>query len=134
MSVPARIAKGGWPSPRDPRGCAVLFANNELTVYSTPLEALPGSFRVHIDLGDVDEQAQLAAHLAERGLALDDVWAVASKAVPRRKGNRIYLHGRGTSGAPLVIVLNQVGSGWRPRTGWQMDRRERKWWRARGGV
>jgi hypothetical protein len=87
-----------------------------------------------LDLGSVEDQGHLEEHLAERGLTLHDVWSVAAGALPRRKGDRILLFGRGSGGTPLVVVVVQIGTRWRPKTAWQMDDVERRWWRAHGGT
>lgn len=41
--------------------------------------------RWEIDLGSMDTQEALESHLAERGIAVDDIWAVAADGVPRRR-------------------------------------------------
>lgn len=89
--------------------------------------------RWEIDLGGLDTQEALESHLAERGISVDDIWSVAADGVPRRKGDRIYLFGRATDGEPIVAVLAPAKEGWRPRTAWVMDDRERRWWRKHGG-
>jgi hypothetical protein len=92
-----------------------------------------GRMRWSLDLGGLDQQDAVAAHLGRRGISLEDVFAVAGDCVPRRKGNRILLFGRATDGTPLVVLVARSEGGWRPRTAWVMDERERRWWRARGG-
>lgn len=89
--------------------------------------------RWEIDLGDRDAQEALESHLAERGISRDDIWSATSDGVPRRKGDRIYLFGRATDGAPIAVVLAPVRERWRPRTAWVMNDRERRWWREHGG-
>lgn len=88
--------------------------------------------RIRVDLGDDEDQERLETHLGERGVTLADVIAVARDAVPRRKGRRLYAYGRGDSQL-LVVVLSKTRAGWRPRTAWQMDDVERRWWRKHGG-
>lgn len=41
-----------------------------------------------LDLGSELDMERLEAHLAERGLTLEDVLTVAEWAVPRKKGDR----------------------------------------------
>jgi hypothetical protein len=89
--------------------------------------------RLELDLGGEEEIDELAAHLAARGLGVDDVLAVADWCVPRRKGNRLYAYGRGSGGTPIVVVLGRRGTAWRARTAWPMDEIERRWWRRQGG-
>lgn len=86
-----------------------------------------------LDLGDADDQGWLEDHLAERGLSIEDVIAAVSYLVPRRKGNRLYGYGRGLGGRPIVVVFSAGSGGWRPRTAWQMDDVEDRWWRRHGG-
>lgn len=86
-----------------------------------------------LDLGTDEEIDELDAHLAEHGLSVDDVIAAAEWIVPSRKGTRLYAYGRGHGGRPIVVVLSARGSGWRPRTAWQMDEVEQRWWRRHGG-
>ena len=89
--------------------------------------------RLELDLGDDDAMDSLEAHLAERGLGLDDVLVAVADVVPRRKGDRLYAYGRGVGGRPLVIVFQRRASAWRPRTAWPMDEVELHWWRRHGG-
>lgn len=89
--------------------------------------------RIDLDLGDDDDVAALDAHLAERGLGIEDLLAAADGILPRRKGDRLYAYGRGAGGRPIVIVLQRRGSAWRPRTAWPMDDVEQRWWRRQGG-
>jgi hypothetical protein len=89
--------------------------------------------RWEVDFGDEDDQRHLAEHLAERGLWVGDVEAVAAEAIGRRKGDRMFLFGRGEDGLPVVVVAARASSGWRPVTAWPMSLAERRWWRARGG-
>lgn len=89
--------------------------------------------RWEVDFGNDEEQQQLAEHLAERGLWMADMQFVAENAVGRRKGDRMFLFGRGEGGLPLVMVATRVGNAWRPLTAWAMSLGERRWWRARGG-
>jgi hypothetical protein len=44
---------------------------------------------IRLDLGDGEDIEALSAHLAERGLGIDDILAAADAVVPRRKGNRL---------------------------------------------
>lgn len=89
--------------------------------------------RIRIDLGDDGDQAHLEAHLAQRGLGISDVLAVAEAAVARRKGRRVYAYGRGDGSQLVVVVLRITGIGLRPMTAWEMDDVERRWWRRHGG-
>lgn len=59
--------------------------------------------------------------------------AVAREAIARRKGTRLYAYGRGDGSQPMVVVLSETRAGWRPRTAWEMDEVERRWWRKQGG-
>lgn len=86
-----------------------------------------------LDLGSELDMERLEAHLAERGLTLEDVLTVAEWAVPRKKGDRMYAYGRGLGGRLVVVVLAERGGSWRPRTAWQMDATEERWWRKQGG-
>lgn len=86
-----------------------------------------------LDLGTEDDQERLSAHLGIRGLTIGDVLAVAEEPVGRRKGDRIYLYGRGVGARPLVVVLVRASAGWRPKTAWPMNAHERRWWLAHGG-
>jgi hypothetical protein len=89
--------------------------------------------RLDLDLGDDDEVDALDAHLAERGLGVEDILTVAEVAVARRKGGRLYAYGRGLGGRPVVVVMIRRGPAWRPRTAWSMDGVELRWWRRHGG-
>ena len=89
--------------------------------------------RLKLDLGDDDHVEALEAHLAERGLGVDDILAAAAGIVPRRKRDRLYAYGRGSGGRPIVIVLQRHGNAWRPRTAWPMNDVELRWWRRHGG-
>lgn len=89
--------------------------------------------RIQLDLGDDEDQERLEIHLGNRGVTLADVVAVARAAVPRRKGRRLFAYGRGDGSQLLVVVLGKTGAGWRPRTAWEMDDVERRWWRKQGG-
>jgi hypothetical protein len=89
--------------------------------------------RLDLDLGDDDEIDTLDAHLAERGLGIEDILAASGEVVPRRKGDRLYAYGRGVGGRPIVIVMQRRGSAWHPRTAWPMDEVELRWWRRNGG-
>ena len=86
-----------------------------------------------LDLGTEEDIEWLGAHVAERGLTIEDVVAVAEFLVPRRKGSRLYGYGRGVGGQPIVVVFEAGRNGWRPRTAWQMDEVETRWWRKHGG-
>lgn len=86
-----------------------------------------------LDLGNVDDEERLEAHLMERGLTIEDVIAAAELIVPRRKGSRLYGYGRSAGGQPIVVVFAAVSNGWRPRTAWPMDEVEVRWWRKHGG-
>jgi hypothetical protein len=86
-----------------------------------------------LDLGDEEDLEYLDAHLAERGLRVGDLVAAAEWIVPRRKGTRLYAYGRGIGGRPIVMVLSQYGSRWKPRTAWPMSDTEQRWWRKQGG-
>jgi hypothetical protein len=48
-------------------------------------------------------------------------------------GRRLYAYGRGDGSQLLVVVLSKTRAGWRPRTAWEMDDVERRWWRKHGG-
>lgn len=89
--------------------------------------------RIRVDLGDDEDQERMEIHLARRGLGLPDVLAVVWDAVARRKGSRLYAYGRGDGSQPVVVVLSKTRAGWRPRTAWEMDEVERRWWRKQGG-
>ena len=89
--------------------------------------------RLLLDLGDDQDIEALDAHLAERSLGIDDLFAAANWVVPRRKGDRLYAYGRGAGGRPIVIVLQRRAAAWRPRTAWPMDDVELRWWRRHGG-
>lgn len=89
--------------------------------------------RLDLDLGDDDDIDALDAHLAERGLGINDLLAAVDEVVPRRKGDRLYAYGRGLGGKPIVAVMQRRGSAWRPRTAWPMDEVEERWWRRHGG-
>ena len=89
--------------------------------------------RLLLDLGTESDIDALDAHLAERGLSVEDVLAAAEGIVPRRKGDRLYAYGRGLGERPIVVVMARSGSGWRPRTAWPMDDTEERWWRRHGG-
>lgn len=89
--------------------------------------------RIQVDLGDDEDQERLETHLGRRGLGLPDVLAIAGDAVARRKGRRLYAYGRGDGSQLIVVVLARTRAGWRPRTAWQIDEVERRWWRAQGG-
>ena len=49
--------------------------------------------RLLLDLGIESDIDALDAHLAERGLSVEDVLAAAERIVPRRKGDRLYACG-----------------------------------------
>ena len=89
--------------------------------------------RIRVDFGDDEDQERVEIHLARRGLGLVDVLAVAEDAVARRKGSRLYAYGRGDGSQPMVVVLSKTRAGWKPRTAWEMDDVERRWWRKQGG-
>jgi hypothetical protein len=86
-----------------------------------------------LDLGDEDDQEWLDDHLNERGLSIEDVVLAATASVLRRKGDRLYGYGRGVGDRPIVVVFSRSQHGWRPRTAWQMDQMEERWWRKHGG-
>lgn len=89
--------------------------------------------RWEVDFGSEDDQRHLEDHLAVRGLWLGDIDAVASDAIGRRKGDRMFLFGRAEDGRPTVVVTVDARGAWRPVTAWPMSLAERRWWRARGG-
>ena len=86
-----------------------------------------------LEFGTDQEVDELDAHLAEKGLSVEDVIVAAEWVVPRRKGARLYAYGRGLGGRPIVVVLSARGSRWKPRTAWPMDDIEQRWWRRHGG-
>ena len=89
--------------------------------------------RIDLDLGHEEQWDALDAHLGDHGLGIDDILVAADAVVPRRKGDRLYAYGRGVGGRLIVIVLQRLGSAWRPRTAWPMDDVEERWWRRHGG-
>lgn len=86
-----------------------------------------------LDFGSDDEFEALVQHLGERALGADDVVEALTYAVLRRKGSRIFGYGRAVGGQPIVVVLAERGSRWRPKTAWPMNTKEQRWWREHGG-